>query len=267
MKDSEKAKECLDRIVELFKAGNIPKALAVAVIPPQSDIPSAKWSISNRVLQILADTSDGRGFRQWQKASRKVKKGAKAFCILGPNTRVIKETDDKKIETEKIIVTGFHAIPVFRAEDTDGEPLPYEPATPPPLSDVAEQFGLSVSYQTFAANYYGYYQGEAKRIVLASHESKVFFHELAHAAHQRIEGDLKGGQVPSQEIIAELTAATLAQMYCPESNLGFSYEYVKSYAEKTKKTIDRSCLAVINTVGKVLDEILNARLLVKEEVA
>ena len=267
MSDSEKAKDCLQRIVDLFKAGNIPKALAVATIPSQSDIPSAKWSISNRVLQFLADTSDARGFRQWQKAGRKVKKGSKAFCILGPKARTIKETDDAGVETEKVIVAGFFAIAVFRAEDTDGEPLPYEPATPPPLVDVAEQFGLSVSYQTFASRYYGYYQGGSKRIVLATHESKVFFHELAHAAHERIEGDLKGGQVPSQEIIAELTAATLAQMYCPEANLGFSYEYVKSYAEKSKKSIDRACLAVINTVGKVLDEILNTRLLVKEEVA
>ena len=267
MNDSEKAKECLQRIVDLFKAGNIPKALAVATIPPQTDIPSAKWSIGNRVLQFLADTSDARGFRQWQKADRKVKKGSKAFCILGPNTRVIKETDDNGTEAEKTIVTGFHAIPVFRAEDTDGEPLPYEPATPPPLADVAERFGLSVSYQTFASKYYGYYQGGSKRIVLATHESKVFFHELAHAAHERIEGDLKGGQVPSQEIIAELTAATLAQMYCPDVNLGFSYEYVKSYAEKSRRTMERACLAVINTVGKVLDEIITTAILVKEEVA
>ena len=267
MSDSQKAKECLSRIVDLFKEGNIPKALAVATIPPQKDIPSAKWSVGNRVLQFLADTSDARGFRQWQKASRKVKKGAKAFCILGPNTRVIKDTNDKSQEVEKVIVTGFHAIPVFRAEDTDGEPLPYEPATPPPLVDVAEQFGLSVSYQTFASKYYGYYQGGSKRIVLATHSAQVFFHELAHAAHHRVEGDLKGGQIPSQEIIAELTAATLAQMYCPEANLGFSYDYVKSYAEKSKKSIERACLAVINTVGKVLDEILTTQLLVTEEVA
>ena len=267
MNDSKKAKECLQRIVDLFKAGNIPKALAVATIPPQKDIPSAKWSIGNRVLQFLADTSDARGFHQWQKAGRKVKKGAKAFCILGPNTKVINETDDGGQEIEKVIVTGFHAIPVFRAEDTDGEPLPYEPAMPPPLAEVAEEFGLSMSYQTFASRYYGYYQGESKRIVLASHDFKVFFHELAHAAHERIEGKLKGGQIPSQEIIAELTAATLGQMYCPESNLGFSYEYVKSYAKKSKKSIERACLAVINTVGHVLDEILTTQLLVKEEVA
>ncbi len=267
MSDSKKAQECLQRIVELFKEGNVPKALAVATIPPQTDIPSAKWSVSNRVLQFLADTSDARGFRQWQKANRKVKKGAKAFCILGPKARTVKETDDAGVETEKVIVAGFFAIPVFRAEDTDGEPLPYEPATPPPLADVAEQFGLSVSYQTFASKYYGYYQGGSKRIVLATHCAQVFLHELAHAAHERIEGDLKGGQIPSQEIIAELTAATLAQMYCPEANLGFSYDYVKTYAEKSKKSIERACLAVINTVGHVLDEILKARLPVKEEVA
>jgi len=124
-----------------------------------------------------------------------------------------------------------------------------------------------VSYQTFASRYYGYYQGESKRIVLASHEVQVFFHELAHAAHHRITGKLKGGQVPSQEIIAELTAATLGNLYCPDANLGFSYEYVKRYAKKSKKSIERACLAVINTVGKVLDEILNAHLQLKEEVA
>ena len=122
MNDSEKAKECLQRIVDLFKEGNIPKALAVATIPPQSDIPSAKWSISNRILQFLADTSDARGFRQWQKAARKVKKGAKAFHILGPKARTITETDDDGTETQKVIVAGFFAIAVFRAEDTDGEP-------------------------------------------------------------------------------------------------------------------------------------------------
>ena len=267
MNDSEKAKDCLQRIVDLFKASNIPQALVVATLPPQSDIPSAKWSISNRILQFLSDTSDARGFRQWRAAGRQVKKGAKAFHILGPKARTITETDEDGVEAEKVIVAGFFAIPVFRAEDTDGEPLAYEPASPPPLADVAEKFGLSVSYQTFADRYYGYYQGDSKRIVLATHNAQVFFHELAHAAHHRIEGDLEGGQNPSQEIIAELTAATLAQMYCPQANLGFSYEYVKTYAKQSKKSIERACLGVINTVGKVLNHILETRCQLKEEVA
>ncbi len=80
MSDSKKAQECLQRIVELFREGNVPKALAVATIPPQTDIPSAKWSVSNRVLQFLADTSDARGFRQWQKANRKVKRVPRRFA-------------------------------------------------------------------------------------------------------------------------------------------------------------------------------------------
>lgn len=265
MNDSEKAKVCLRRIVDLFKEGNVPRALAVATIPTSKDIPSAKWSIGNRVLQFLADTSDGRGFQQWRQAGRKVKKGAKAFCILGPNTRTIKDTDDKGQEIAKVIVTGFHAIPVFRAEDTDGEALSYEPVSPPPLIEVARALGISVSYQSFANNYYGYYQGQSHKIVLATHSAQVFFHELAHAAHHRIAGKLKGGQVPDQEIIAELTAATLAQMYCPEVNLGFSYEYIKSYAQKSKKTIERACLAVLNTVAQVLDKILTAAIPASKE--
>ena len=264
MNDSDKARVCLQKIVDLFQQGDVPKALAVVTIPPQANIPSAKWSVSNRLLQFLADTSDARGFRQWQESGRKVKKGSKALYILGPKTRTITEEDDDGQEVEKHIVMGFFAIPVFRVEDTDGASLPYEPATPPPLADVAEAFGLSVSYQTFASRYYGYYQGSAKKIVLSTHSDQVFFHELAHAAHHRVEGQLQGGQVPSQEIIAELTAATLANLYCPEANLGFSYEYVKRYAEKSKKTIERACLAVINTVGQVLDEILNTNVNINE---
>ena len=256
MSDSTKAHACLQQIVDLFKSGNVPKALAVATIPPQAGIPSAKWSWSNRLLQFLADTSDGRGYRQWQEAGRQVKKGSKCFHILGPKVKKVTKTDDDGQETEKVVVLGFFTIPVFRVEDTDGEPLPYEPATPPPLADVAERLGLSVSYQTFAGRYYGCYKGDSKKIVLATHEAQVFFHELAHAAHHKIAGSLKGGQSPSQEIIAELTAATLASLYCPEANLGFSYEYVEAYAKKSKKSVERACLSVINIVGKVLDEII-----------
>ena len=125
MSDSEKAKACLSKIVDLFKQGNVPEALAVVTIPPQTNIPSAKWSLGNRILQFLADTSDARGFRQWQEAGRQVKKGSKAFHILGPKARTITEKDEKGDKIEKHIVMGFFAIPVFRAEDTDGEPLPY----------------------------------------------------------------------------------------------------------------------------------------------
>ncbi len=260
MSDTQKAKDCLQKIVTLFQTGQVPKAMAVATIPPQANIPSAQWSRGNRILQFLSDTSDARGFQQWQEAGRKVQRGAKAFYILGPKIRTTTETDDNGQEVKKPIVLGFFAIPVFRAEDTNGDPLPYEPTSPPPLVDVAKTFGLSISYQSFAERYYGYYRSSDNKIVLATHSAQVFFHELAHAAHERVEGKLQGGQIPSQEIIAELTAATLAQLYCEQVNLGFSYEYVQQYAKKSKKTLERACLAVIKTVGMVLDEIFKVHI-------
>ena len=114
MNDSNKAKACLQRIIDLFKSGNVPKALAVATIPPQKGIPSAKWSISNRILQFLSDTSDARGFRQWEQAGRNIKKGAKAFHILGPKSRIIKEIYDIPGISEKlldVIVTAHELDP------------------------------------------------------------------------------------------------------------------------------------------------------------
>ena len=267
MSDSTKARLCLQSLVELFKSGTVPKALAIATIPPQAGIPSAKWSWSNRLLQFMADTSDARGFRQWQEAGRSVKKGSKALHILGPCVKKVSKTDETGQKTDKMVVIGFHAIPVFRVEDTDSAPLPYEPASPPPLADVAERLGLTLSYQTFSGKFYGAYRQDGK-ILLATHEAQTFFHELAHAAHHHIAGRLQGGQVPSQEIIAELTAATLASLYCPQANnAGFSYQYVESYAAKSKKTVERACLSVIHTVGQVLDVILGAHAQGEEQAA
>ena len=85
-----------------------------------------------RLLQFLSDTFDARGYRQWQEAGRQVKKGAKAQHILGTKVKKITDTDDDGQNIDKVVVTGFYTIPVFRVEDTDGEPLPYEPPSPPP---------------------------------------------------------------------------------------------------------------------------------------
>ena len=43
-------------------------------------------------------------------------------------------------------------------------------------------------------------------------EESVFFHELAHAAHEKVKGTLKAGQDPLQEVVAELSAQALCRM-------------------------------------------------------
>jgi len=93
---------------------------------------------------MQAEELDCRGFRQWEEAGRKVKKGSRAVFILRPH--LIKTT--KKDETgelkEYFVPVGFSPIPVFAASDTEGAtPLPvYQPTALPPLFEVAKTFSM-----------------------------------------------------------------------------------------------------------------------------
>jgi len=260
MRTTESARRELHRIVELFETGKVGEAIAHVAIP-QPDTPGSKWSYGNRLLVFLSGTADARGFQQWKAAGRRVKKGSKAVYILAPT--IIRKKDEETGErTDKEICIGFRAVPVFRVEDTDGDPLPTcAPTKPPPLADVAAIWNIDTGYIPYNGTYWGFFATRDSKdyIRLATHEEGVFFHELAHAAHKRLDGELKGGQRPQQEIIAELTATVLMRLYGLQTDgtEARSYEYVKTYAEKTKKDLGQACLKVIDTVGKVLDLILS----------
>lgn len=88
-----------------------------------------------------------------------------------------------------------------------------EPPIPPPLHEVAERFGTGVKYQGHQGDAYGYSSAQRKEIVLESYDEQTFWHELAHIVHQHIKGQLKGGQDPKQEAVAELTATIIAGLY------------------------------------------------------
>jgi len=213
---------------------------------------------------FISDTSDGRGFNQWKEAGRKVKKGSKAFYILAPC--IVKEKDKTTGEkTGRDICVGFRCVPVFRVEDTEGDALPtYSPPNPPPLQNVVESWNIDLGYIPSNGTYWGYHSGntlgDKEKIRLATYEESTFFHELAHAGHLRIAGKLKGGQHVDQEIIAELSSAVLMRLYGlqTDGSEARSYEYIKGYAAKNKKDIGKACLKVVNTVGQVLDVILQA---------
>jgi antirestriction protein ArdC len=254
-KRHEAAERALADVLELFECGNLPERIAETVIArAENDSPSPAWSL----LMILAGTSDARGFRQWQKVGRHVKRGARAFYILGPITRKIRETDETTgEETERVIATGFVGIPVFRYEDTEGDELErpdYRPATFPPLYDVAQRLGVSVEYLPFTDRYRGFYQPGRDRIVLCSHDERVFFHELAHAAHKRVNRSLKGGQVASQEIVAETVAATLCRLHGLDGYVYSGAQYVRGYANG--KNPATAAMRVLGDVQKLLALIL-----------
>jgi antirestriction protein ArdC len=217
---------------------------------------------------FLAGTEDARGFKQWQEAGRRVKKGAKAFYILGPvsGKKKIKERvidpetgEEKEVESERVFIKGFRCIPVFRYEDTEGEPLDMDcdPPEPPPLYDVAQKFVENIKYQPYMGSYLGYFRPGKKEIVLKSHDVKVFFHELAHAVHHQIKpGGLKGGQHADQEIVAETVAAALCEMYGYSGYIWSGWQYIKEYAGRDERKALKAVMSVLADVEKVLEVIL-----------
>jgi hypothetical protein len=262
---SPQVSETLNRIVELFKKGDVPKAIAIATYPPFI-VPSNSWSLSNRIIMTLNGTSDARGFRQWTECNRYVKKGSKAFFILGPwlvkkEKRPLNEDniDDNHVHSSHVI-KGFLAIPVFKLEDTTGEELDYQKLELPnlPLRDVAESWGIDVAPVAYQGAYLGYYCPHTDEIRIATPEVKTFLHELSHAAHKRVIGKLKNGQNWKQEITAELSAQTLCHVlgcYINDTT-GNSFEYIKFYANKAGKDVGTACVSVLADIEKVLNLIL-----------
>ena len=86
----------------------------------------------------------------------------------------------------------------------------------------------------------------------------VFFHELAHCAHEKVNGSLKAGQDPIQEIVAELSAQALCRIVgkTDDKYLGNSYRYIEVYAESLGIIPFSACLKAMSDTEKVLDLIL-----------
>ncbi|MDM8536023.1 ArdC family protein [Desulfobacterales bacterium HSG17] len=253
---NKKVKQVLNSIVEEFKSGNIPKAIAMACFP-SPDTPSSHWSFTNRIIMFLSGTGDARGYRQWKDADRFVKKGSHPIHILAPYFK--KELDEESGEEKKVLKT-FNPIPVFKFEDTDGEELDYQSIEIPnlPLKDRAIEWGISLKMIPGNYNYYGYYSPKRKEIALATPEENVFFHELAHVGHEKIKGYLKTGQDPLQEIVAELSAQALCRLVGKKTKdtTGNSFRYIEKYAKKIKKSAHFACLNVMSETEKVLNLIL-----------
>ena len=254
---TQNIRETLNSILEAFESGNIPEAIAYSMFPIP-DLPSSKWSILNRISTFLSGTADARGFRQWKKVKRYVKKGAKAVYILVP--RIVPGKAKNEDDEETAVLAGFMPKPVFRVEDTEGVPLDYEQLELPalPLMERAEEWGLSIKAIPGNYHYYGYFSQDKKEIGLASKDETIFFHELAHYAHTRLVGDLRTVRPWEKEVVAELAAAALCKIVGKDSkHLGSNHQYIKHYAEQEGLSPVKACLKVINQTEAVLTAILH----------
>ena len=232
--------------------------------------PSDNWSLGNRLIMTMEGTYDARGYRQWQQVGRHVVRGRKAIYILGPTVRRRVDVDEETgEETVTSYVTGFHAIPVFRYEDTDGERLKTvkrEPKSLPPLACVAAQWGIDTRYDATRHGEYGSFSKSDSEIRLCTDDVSTFFHELAHAAHSRLE-ELKPGQDPVQETAAQLAACVLGRTYGYDVD-GYTYNYIAHYAGSAEPAeVGRMCYRVLGKVEKILGMILDGEASTVERTA
>lgn len=259
------------KLMQMFEDSTFPAAVARTVIArlDGDDKPCNNWSLCNQLIMSLSGTEDSRGFRQWQRVNRKVRAGAKAVYILAPITKKVNITNvDPQSglarEEEQVCIKGFKAVPVFRYEDTEGDPLPeidYTPTALPPLFHVAQHFG-AVKYLPYQNRELGSCSSSGE-IQLYSEDVDVFFHELAHLAHSTIQ-PLRGGQHVSQEIVAEMTACVLCELYGFPGYLWQGWNYMRAYAGGDPVSTLRTISSLLGEVEAVLQIILSLEFNIKD---
>ena len=126
-----------------------------------------------------------------------------------------------------------------------------------PLVDKAEEWGITITVLKRNKRI-GEYDWKKRRIKLGILSSKIYLHELSHAASYRIVGRFKYTQHYWQEIIAELCAATLYRMFVTrhDENLSRSYQFIYLYALLLDVTVEEACREVSDEAVKIIKYIL-----------
>ena len=259
-KPSPKAQASLDRVVARFQSGDLSPLFSVATLKRDPPLPFDGWSYRNRVLAYAqSDQTDLRGYRQWQAVGRQVRKGSTAAFIWAPRHVPVKR--NAEIDTDGKVayqVAGFSPISVFSAKDTDGDeplPQPFLPTLePPPLMDLATTLGLDVKYMPNIPGALGNTDG--KRIHLGTADPHVFFHELAHCLHRRVDpDDFVASDKPRKEAVADFTAAVLMEVYGLRDQSGQTWNYISWFHKDPLKAI-YAALGIVENILGLLDELV-----------
>ena len=265
--NKELYQEAVNSLLEMFEYGKMPEAMAFNIIKKQQGVvskPSDNWSLGNQILQMIQGTNDARGYQTWKKNGRNVIRGRKAIHILAPMTYKVKKVNPETgKEEERIVITGFRPIPVFRYEDTEGKELDlipdFVPPDPPPFWNVAEKMGIKVSYVPMMGNFLGQYNLRANTIKLCSEDAVVYFHELAHAVHNSFT-DLKRCPKDICETVAEFSAVVLAHIQGITGYEHQGWEYIKraSHNKENPEAALKFIMQCLSDVEKVVTIILEA---------
>jgi hypothetical protein len=226
------AEKAMQEVIQKFQTGELSDLIKIAAFEIPASWPSSKWSMGNRLLAYAqARTLNARGYQSWKEVKRQVKKGAHSIYIWAPRMAKKEEKGEEKVQ-----LIGFIPIPVFPFEATEGESLK-EGLTPrelPPLFEVAAHLGVTVKFVPVAPDRLG--DCGHNLINLGTDDPRVFWHELAHAAHQATDPEYKTRSSQYKEVVAEFTACVLANLYGSDYS-GNSWEYLKMFSSDPIRAI------------------------------
>jgi hypothetical protein len=251
------AEKAMQEVIRKFQTGELSELIKIAAFEIPATWPSAKWSMGNKILAYAQSrTLNARGYQAWKEIHRFVKKGAHGIYIWAP--RLVKKDENGK---DKIQLTGFFPVSVFPFDATDGEPLK-EDLTPrqlPPLFEVAVRLGVTVKFQPVTPDRLG--DCGHGLINLGTEDPRVFWHELAHAAHQTIDPEYGSRSSSYKETVAEFIACTIASLYGYDYT-GTSWQYLKMFSQDPLKAIMKAG----QHIDKVLEIILSNDIAVKNSI-
>jgi hypothetical protein len=238
------AEKAMQEVINKFQTGELSELIKIAAFEIPASWPSSKWSMGNKMLAyVQARTLNARGYQSWKEVKRQVQNGAHSIYIWAP--RMVKKEENGE---EKNQLIGFFPVSVFPIEATEGEPLK-EDLTPrelPPLFEVAARLGVSVKFQPVAPDRLG--DCGHNLINLGTDDPRVFWHELAHAAHQKIDPEYASRSSGYKEIVAEFTACVVANLYGFDYT-GTTWQYLAIFSTDPLKAIMKA--------GQHIDQVLD----------
>jgi DNA primase len=234
-----------------------------------------RYSFGNTILIMLQhpEATHVAGFRAWQtKHKRNVRKGEKGIKILAP---LVRKVEDEKTGETRTWVSGFRIEHVWDISQTDGEPVPENPAKTLTDGDGDEALRAALVAQIEAAGFahslgdgrgaYGYTDFLLHEVVVGEslplpQRVKTTAHELAHVLlHDPKDPDVAKigrGQV---EVEAESVAYIVLHYFGFDAG-DYSFGYVAGWGqaldpEDRVKHIQDSARRVQRAAAKIIENI------------
>jgi len=205
----------------------------------------AQWEVRREADPTMPEFSQPAAFSAWKDLGRHVRKGEKALSVLAPiivNDRENLGADGKPAKK----CVGFRLKRrTFDVAQTDGDPLPENPAMPTVLTGDtdpatwaalmahAATLGCTVTITDACQPANGDYNRATGAIRIAANldpaqQAKTLMHEIAHATLHSGESDMSRAE---KEVEAESTAFVLATMLGFDTS-AYSVGYVATWASR-----------------------------------